>query len=154
MKQLEKWIIDTFFMDKGTKGQWMVPEITWSEEGLNPWSGGHCKYYPFKCEIVIRPKYINDIGIQEHEITHARQYGRLFWLHNWLRVFPKYTLWVELEAFRAQVKQYNYTSGHGYRWIIKALTDPKRYNLKMTYKEAKVYADYMFKDIIEANKKK
>lgn len=55
----------------------MKYKLTYSD-ALPEWVSGRCKY-PFlpklgTCEVVIRPRYIGDVGLLEHELTHVAQY--------------------------------------------------------------------------------
>jgi len=110
---------------------WMSePVIEWSSKGLSPTTGGRCRYKPFSCEIIIREKYKQDLGIINHEMTHYRQYKRLFWYHSTMTMLSqKYRLKIELEAYTEQVKAYRYTKKSDYKWIVNSLY--AKYDLDM-----------------------
>ena len=122
---------------------WMKkPEIIWTDD-LPGWKGGVCEYEAFKSVIKIRPKYKNDIGIQNHEKKHAEQYKKLFWIHSGLYMLnASYRLKAELEAYGEQVKAYGYTRRSQYDWIVKALF--YHYDLKMSIREIQAKADKVF----------
>jgi hypothetical protein len=156
MTKLDKWFLTKLKADKkiGTDDlRFFKTSVEYTEEGLKPWVGGVCSYKLFGSEIKIKPKYKDkDNGILAHELTHARQYAKMKWLHLLLKKIDKYTLFIELDAYREQIKCYDYTTKGEYMWIINSLTNPKKYGLKISIKDALEYADFMFEDIIEANK--
>ncbi len=131
-----------------SKGKYMEPEIQFSEDiGRGPSTGGYCSYGLFSCEIHIKSKYKNDEGIINHELAHARQFGRLFWIHSALVALSgKNRLLIELEAYRCQVKSYKYTNKVQYEWIITALDT--KYKTGIPKYKIREYADYVFKDLI------
>jgi hypothetical protein len=148
-----KWFIDKMVLnDNWTKrGVYMIPKRVIYTNAMDNKYGGYCKYYPFRCEISLRPKYKDDKGILEHEKAHARQYGRLFWIHSGLgMVSGWYRLLIELEAYREQVKAYSYKSSKEYEWIVRALRD--KYRLNISENEIRHYADYTFDDLIKGVK--
>ncbi len=129
-------------------GKYMIPKEVEYTNHLKEWVGGNCSYNTFNCTIKLRPKYQDDLGILKHEQTHAKQYGRLFWIHAVLGLVSKnYRLLIELEAYREQVKAYSYKSKEEYGWIVKALCD--KYNLGMEETTIREYVDYTFMDLIK-----
>jgi hypothetical protein len=136
--------------DKWTSlGNYMIPKAKYTET-IKDGFGGYCKYKPFSCEITIKDKYINDLGILRHEQAHARQYGRLFWLHSLLTMTSKtWRLISELEAYRSQVAVYGYTKESQYEWIVKAIHG--KYNLRKSIEEIRELCDYVFSDLLESN---
>ena len=145
------WLIDKLVKnEKWTKlGKYMEPEIKYvNEHELPLYVGGICYYEFFGCKILIKSKYKSDTGISSHELAHARQYGRLWWLHSGLRMISaKYKLLIELECYREQIQKYNYNTKAQYEWIIKALHE--KYNLKLEKDYIRKYVDYVFKDLIK-----
>lgn len=148
MTKLDKYFLTLLKKDKKID-TYLPTEVVYSDEGLKPWVGGTCTYGFFSNYIQIREKYRNDKGILKHELTHARQYGNLLWLHLLLKYSDKYTLFIELDAYREQIKQYNYNTKDQYSWVIDALTNKDKYNLDIQRKEATEYADFMFGDLIK-----
>lgn len=53
--------------------------------------------------IRIRPKYINDEGILEHEKTHVHQFWRTLGFHGLLLLSKKYRFKIEVEAYKKQL---------------------------------------------------
>lgn len=145
-----KWIINKFILNsKWTSlGKYMEPEIEFlPDQRFKSYVGGHCSYGIYNCSIKIREKYRNDIGIQEHELCHARQFGRLLWLHSILGIISgTYRLLIELEAYRSQVSNYNYTDKKEYEWIVDALHT--KYNLKKDIYEIRELCDFTFLDLL------
>lgn len=79
-----------------------VPVI-WTDRFLASWSGGTSR--GFFC--IIRPKYKEDRGILEHELTHCKQFYRTLSIHVWLYKFSeKYRLNAEVEAYKKQLEFY------------------------------------------------
>ena len=65
--------------------------------------GGTSKF----CFIKIRPRYKDDIGLLNHELTHVKQFYRLSIVHQYLNHFSKkYRLKIELEAYKNQLLSY------------------------------------------------
>lgn len=95
---------------------------------------GRCEYplNPFgKCTIKIRPKYKNDKGLLEHELTHVKQWEKLNFIHVILyELNEEYRYRCELEAYKAQIKEYNYKDIRDAMWIVEALT--KKYGLEIS----------------------
>ena len=144
-----KKLIDKCILCKGCgeSGKWAEPEKIFYTVELEKWTGGVCNYNLFsKPTIKLRPKYRDDEGIKNHELAHARQYGRLLWLHPLLLSFGWYRLFTELQAYREQVKAYNYTTKSEYDWIVNSLYS--KYNIDMDKKKIQEYADYTFKDLL------
>lgn len=55
--------------------------------------------------IRMRPKYITDHGLHEHELTHVKQWWRTLGLHGLLYAMSaRYRLNSEIEAYREQLK--------------------------------------------------
>ena len=147
MTKFDKYFLSKLKKDKKTS-TWMPTKVVYSDEGMKSWQGGYCKYLPCSNYIQIREKYKNDKGILAHELTHARQHGLFLFFHPLLTFFDKYILFIELDAYREQVKAYNYTKEGQYMWIVNALVDPNRYGLNISMEEAMEYADFMFGDLI------
>lgn len=144
-------LIDWFVLNESwtSLGKYMQPKIQFlPNQRFKSYVGGKCSYGIFNCSIKIRKKYINDIGIQKHELCHARQFGRLFWLHSTMSMLSgKYRLLIELEAYRSQVKEYNYRNESDYLCIVDALDT--KYNTKVNRSEISKYARYAFLDLIK-----
>jgi hypothetical protein len=52
----------------------------------------------------IRPKYRDDEGILQHELSHVELWWLTFGLNGLIeRIFPPYRLWNEARAYRVQV---------------------------------------------------
>ena len=96
-----------------------------SFEPINiPWVGG----YATANKIVISPKYTNDKGLLDHELTHVRQWYRTFGFHSWLyKNKKKYRLNAEVEAYKEQLKSYPDKLSY---FALVLVTKPK-YNLHM-----------------------
>ena len=78
--------------------------IFWTDRFLKDWSGGQSN--GLFC--IIRPKYISDEGIIEHELTHCKQYFRTAGIHSFLYLFNKnYRATVEVEAYAVQLSKYS-----------------------------------------------
>jgi len=145
--KVETYILDWLKEDTNLKA-WIPYTVEFNDEKVKPGFGGFCEYKLFHSEITLKEKYREDKGILHHEIIHAKQFSRLWLLHNFLTgVWGRYRLWIELEAYREQVKAYNYTSKKQYEWIIVSLY--KKYNIGMTKKEIRKYTNYMFDDLIK-----
>lgn len=57
--------------------------------------------------IFIRPEYLGDIGLLEHERVHVRQWWRTLGLHSLLYALSKaYRLGAEVESYREQARYY------------------------------------------------
>jgi hypothetical protein len=58
--------------------------------------------------IFIRPKYREDHGLYMHELEHVKQsFAGLIVFHVCLYLLaPKYRLWCEVQAYKAQAKHY------------------------------------------------
>lgn len=81
--------------------------------------------------VLIKPKYKEDRGLLEHELTHTKQ----FW--NPLKWF-KGKLWWEVEAYREQLKWYPYanqTERLQKAWLFAGFIATK-YDLPVTQEEA------------------
>jgi len=153
MKKIEKWFLTKLKEDKKIKSY--IPKTIEYNLKDDSWIGGYAHYNFFSVDIHLRKKYKEtDFGILAHELTHARQYSRLLWLHLLLIYFSdKYVLFIELDAYREQIKYYNYTNKSQYLWIVNALINPNKYGLKISATEAIEYADFMFEDLLDSNKK-
>lgn len=152
-EKIFKFLIDKLVLnEKWTSlGKYMIPKMLIISNNLDKKFGGYCSYKPFSCTITVRPKYEDDEGLIEHEKTHARQYGRLLWLHSLLSWCSGwYRLLVEIEAYRSQVKHYNYTATHHYEWIINSIHE--KYNLGISKEKIRMYVDYAFRDLIKDTK--
>lgn len=57
--------------------------------------------------VKIRPKYINDRGLLEHELVHVKQWYRTLGTHGiWYWFSKSYKMKSELEAYATQAKYY------------------------------------------------
>lgn len=55
--------------------------------------------------IKIKPKYLNDKGLLEHELTHIKQFYKAFPFHGLFYKFIRaYRLKSELEAYKKQIE--------------------------------------------------
>jgi hypothetical protein len=106
----------------------MFHKITYTDD-IPEQFGGVAKWFWIR----IRPKYKDDKGLHEHEIEHVRQWWQATFIgclvvaalgyytvpegwfigvaglatHDLLySLFPKYRLWAEVEAHKAQLKHY------------------------------------------------
>lgn len=53
----------------------------------------------------IRPKYKDDKGLHNHELTHVAQFWKMFGLHSLMYLASKkYRLKAEVEAYKEQLK--------------------------------------------------
>ena len=74
--------------------------------------GGYAKAWFIR----IRPKYKDDKGIHNHELTHVSQFWRTFGFHSLIYLLSKkYRLNAEVEAYKEQLKH------------TPASLDPERY---------------------------
>jgi hypothetical protein len=99
-------------------------KVTYSDD-LPTGTGGKC-FYPLipkwgTCKIIIRPKYKDNLGLLKHEIKHAEQYHISFFHELKYELSKKYRYKCELEAYKEQMKTYNYTSIKECEWIVKTL---------------------------------
>lgn len=117
-----------------------MTKIKYTDEGLLPWQGAICKTPIFPpilnlfgigtCTITIKPKYIEDKGILNHELKHVEQFKtKLFHILRY-KYSRKYRLDCELEAYTEQIKTYSYKNITQCSWIIDALVN--KYDLKVT----------------------
>jgi len=89
-----------------------------------------CAIGPF---IFIRPKYINDIGLLEHEKIHVKQWLRTFGAHSPMYLFSKsYRLKSEVEAYKVQAACYKENKLDLFAGYI-----ANDYNLDVTKEEAR-----------------
>ena len=97
---------------------------------LKDWQGG----VTIGLVIVLRPKYRNDEGIYQHELTHVKQgLCGLFVITALLYLLvPEYRLWAEVQAYRKQM-QYGLTLDLA-AW---RLSECDRYDLGITLDHAK-----------------
>ena len=82
--------------------------------------------------ILIRPQYVNDTGLLEHEKVHVRQFWRtlgFFGIRYFL--FKKYRLKYELEAYKEQLKYYPTDKRSLFAHYLAT-----KYNLDITQEEA------------------
>jgi hypothetical protein len=83
----------TFYKD----GTWHLLKYTYD---MDAWKGGKVR----GCFIDLKPKYISDIGLLEHEKTHVKQFWRSFGLYPFLYLFSKKKrLEYEVEAYKVQL---------------------------------------------------
>ena len=107
----------------------MIFKVFYTNRFLKPWAGGGA-YGPL---IFIRPKYVNDIGLLEHEKTHCKQWWRTFGIHMFLYFFnSKYRLKSEVEAYRVQLTYGG--SAHRFAEFIST-----RYDLDVSIEDAEKY---------------
>lgn len=114
--------------------------IKYTEEGLSSWQGAICKTPMFPpifnmfgfgtCTIIIRPKYIEDKGILNHELKHAEQFKNNKFHALRYKFSRDYRLACELEAYTEQIKEYGYKDIDQCSWIIDALVT--KYDLRVT----------------------
>jgi hypothetical protein len=101
--------------------------------------GAYCKYPLLPrwgtCRITIRPKYKGDNGLLEHELEHVRQYNRNLFHALMYKYSASYRYQCELDAYRLQVRIYNYTDINQAGWIISALCN--KYGFMIRYSRAK-----------------
>jgi len=104
-------------------------------------------------KVQIRLKYVLDKGVLNHELAHCRQCGRLLILHPILYKLSKhYRLLSELQAYREQVKEYQYTKFNEFTWIIDRLVN--EYNIKFNRTIIRELCVYTFADILSLNNDK
>lgn len=82
--------------------------ITYTDDGIKEGAGAFCKNYGWYVFIKIRPKYISDPGILKHELEHAKQTWRWFFLFNLVhpilyRFSDTYRLKCEIKAYKKQL---------------------------------------------------
>ena len=83
--------------------------------------------------VLIRPEYINDIGLLTHELVHVKQFWSTFGLMPILYLLSReYRLQYEVEAYRAQMACYIDD-----RSALFASFLTKNYRLKITQEQAK-----------------
>lgn len=87
-----------------------------------------------------RPKYKDDIGLLNHELKHYEQWKKLNIIHILLYKYSdKYRYKCEIEAYKEQVKQYNYKTIDDAKWIVDALIG--KYNLGVSEESKQNFAD-------------
>lgn len=101
-------------------------------DNMAAWKGG----YAAGPLIVLRPKYRNDEGIYQHELTHVKQGVALLFIgHALLYLFYKpYRLWAEVQAYKKQT-QYGMSIETGAWRLYGAGHDT--YNFGITLDEAR-----------------
>ena len=109
-------------------------------DSLPDWVGGKC-YYPIiplvgKCRIVIRTKYKDDKGLLAHEVCHYKQYKRNLFHTALYALYKPYRYKCELEAYKEQIREYEYTNIGQCGWIVNALE--KKYNLGITREQIEI----------------
>ena len=133
-------------------GKWAIPKDIHVTDDLPTWVGGKFEVINFAPTIKVRQKYKNDTGLINHEKCHARQFGRLLFIHIVAYKYSKtYRLLSELEAYREQVKTYRYSNIDDYAWIPRALH--RKYNLGLSRAKINIYCNLCFKDLLEENRK-
>ena len=85
------------------------------------------KYIGKKVEILIRPKYRNDIGLLKHELMHVEQFNKYLFYCIHYNLSQAFRYKMELEAYNEQIKEYQYKNVTQAQWIIDALAI--KYNL-------------------------
>jgi hypothetical protein len=85
--------------------------------------------------IKIRPKYKHDLGLLEHELTHARQFWRTLGLYAILYQFRSWRLKFEVEGYRVQEQFYPRVDKQYYRLLFATFLAEK-YHLKISVGEA------------------
>ena len=69
--------------------------------------GGNTYFLGPLCFILIRPKYKNDEGLHNHEMTHVKQHWSTYWMHHFkYKDSDKYRLEAESEAYAVQYGSY------------------------------------------------
>lgn len=117
-----------------------MTKINYTEKSLLPWQGAICKTPIFPpilnlfgigtCTIIIRPKFIEDDGILNHELKHAEQFKNNMFHALRYKFNRSYRLKCELEAYKEQIKEYRYKDIEQCSWIVDALVN--KYDLKVT----------------------
>lgn len=116
-----------------------MPKIIYSDEKLKDWQGAITKYPVLPIlnlfgvgtpTIVIKTKYKDDRGLLKHELKHIEQYKSNMFHALRYKFNKSYRLECELEAYKEQIKEYNYKSIDQCKWIVDALVN--KYDLKMT----------------------
>jgi hypothetical protein len=105
----------------------ICPVLMFSTDSMPDWMGG-VNYGPI-CKI--RPKYFekNDIGIQEHEKMHAKQWYRsLFTMGIFYLLSDTSRFNYETEAYRVQLKCYGMTTPPD--WMVESIMT--KYKLNVT----------------------
>lgn len=89
--------------------------------------------------VIINPKYKNDIGLLEHELTHSRQFWKYGLIVHSLRYYfsKEYRLKCEVEAYKEQLK-FPPASENPERYLDKyASYISENYNFEVTKDEAR-----------------
>lgn len=106
--------------------------VHYTEKFIKPQHGG----ISLACFVFIRPKYKNDNGLLQHELTHSKQFYRNP-LHLFLYKFSdKYKLKAEVEGYKVQLDYYpNLNRNDLIDLFAGFIAD--RYGLKISKEEAK-----------------
>lgn len=111
----------------------MQPIIIFTDK-IDSKFGGFCEFPSLlmrllrkPCVIKIRPKYKADIGLLKHELKHVEQFYNDYFYGLKYRFIKSFRYKVELEAYKEQIIEYNYTSISQAYWVIDALLS--KYNL-------------------------
>lgn len=82
--------------------------------------------------ILIRPRYLRDRGLLEHELVHVWQFWRTLCLHGIANLLScKYRFKCEVEAYREQMR---WSPANSAPVFAQFLVD--KYGLKVTHEEA------------------
>lgn len=105
--------------------------VFWTDRFLKDWQGGvSCGFF-----CILRPKYKEDKGLLEHELTHCKQFYRTLSIHVWLYKFSaKYRLSAEVEAYKKQL-EYHTDKELNIDWMAKAISE--RYDLDVSINDVK-----------------
>ncbi len=74
--------------------------LTFFTDNLADWQGGVANGPVIR----IRPKYRDDQGIYQHELTHVKQWFATLGLHSLLYLWRPYRLWSETQAYKVQMQ--------------------------------------------------
>jgi len=107
-------VIYTDDMEEGFGGKMFSPSL------LLKWLGK-------PCVIKIRPKYKEDVGLLNHELTHVEQFNREWFYNIRYSLSKKFRYRMELEAYLEQIKAYDYKYLSQCGWTTEALYG--KYNL-------------------------
>ena len=84
----------------------IFPIFVFYTELFVPMGGTSYTFGPF-CFILIKPKYRNDEGLLNHELTHIKQHWKSYWGHSYkYNNSDKYRYESELEAYAVQYLSY------------------------------------------------
>lgn len=94
----------------------LLPALVWYTDKISDTRFGGVTNGPL---IRIRPKYINDRGLLEHELVHVEQWWRTLGMHGILyKLSSKYRLTSEIKAYRTQLQL---SRPSAVDWMVKAI---------------------------------